>query len=62
MTRYAVNCNLHSGIVWTKLAAHVVKDEDRANQFLAQIPLKMAEPPWNFNGTIDHGLTASHIL
>jgi len=34
-------------------------DDERTTKFLASIPEKMAQPPWNYSGTMDKNLTVS---
>lgn len=37
-------------------------NEELETEFLKQIPQKMTEPPWNYSGAMESGLTASGML
>lgn len=46
-------------LIFTKLSARMEENEIVEAEFLNLIPKKMAEPPWNYTGTLEKGLKAS---
>lgn len=49
-------------IISTKLAVRMEDNEELETKFLDLIPQKMADPPWNYSGTLERGLTVSKVL
>lgn len=49
-------------LIFTKLSARMEENEIVEAEFLNLIPKKMAEPPWNYTGTLEKGLKASLFI
>ena len=48
-------------VVAFQISASTANNETRVEEFLSEIPYKMAEPPWNYSGTLEKGLKVNDV-